>query len=93
LSSSGAATSTTSSRRRCSVDAVFLAVRPDAPKEGVLVAWGLTAEGERGLPAVMLGMREAHEDRPALGRDLIAHGLGAPLLVVADGAPGLIKAV
>jgi putative transposase len=28
-----------------------------------------------------------------LGRDLIARGLGAPLLVVADGAPGLIKAV
>ena len=41
----------------------------------------------------MLGMRESHEDWLALGRDLIARGLGAPLLVVADGAPGLIKAV
>jgi transposase-like protein len=29
------------------LDAVFLAVRPDGPKEGVLVAWGLTEEGER----------------------------------------------
>jgi putative transposase len=38
-------------------------------------------------------MRESHEDWLALGRDLIARGLGAPLLVVADGAPGLIKAV
>jgi mutator family transposase len=27
------------------------------------------------------------------GRDLIARGLGAPMLIVADGAPGLIKAV
>jgi putative transposase len=62
------------------LDAVFLSVRPDGPKEGVLVA-------------VMLGMRESHEDWLALGRDLIARGLGAPLLVVADGAPGLIKAV
>jgi transposase-like protein len=31
--------------------------------------------------------------RLALGRDLVARGLGAPLLIVADGAPGLIKAV
>jgi putative transposase len=38
-------------------------------------------------------MRESEEDWLALGRGLIARGLGAPLLVVADGAPGLIKAV
>ncbi len=75
------------------MDAVFLSVRPDGPKEGVLVAWGFTEEGERVLLSVMLGMRESHEDWLALGRDLIARGLGAPLLIVADGAPGLIKAV
>jgi len=45
------------------------------------------------LLSVMLEMRESHEDWLALGRDLIARGLGAPLLIVADGAPGLIKAV
>ena len=75
------------------LDAVFLPVRPNGPKEGVLVAWGFTEQGERVLLSVMLGMRESHEDWLALGRDLIARGLGAPLLVVADGAPGLIKAV
>jgi putative transposase len=75
------------------LDAVFLSVRPDGPKEGVLVAWGFTEQGERVLLSVMLGMRESHEDWLALGRDLIARGLGAPLLVVADGAPGLIKAI
>ena len=75
------------------VDAVFLSVRPDGPKEGVLVAWGFTEDGERILLSVMLGMRESHEDWLELGRDLIARGLGAPLLIVADGAPGLIKAV
>jgi putative transposase len=58
----------------------------------VLVAWGFTEEGERVLLQVMLGMRESHEDWLSLGRDLIARGLGAPLLIVADGAPGLIKA-
>jgi putative transposase len=75
------------------LDAIFLPVRPDGPKEGVLVAWGFTEQGERVLLSVMLGMRESHEDWLALGRDLIARGLGAPLLIVADGAPGLIKAI
>ncbi|HZD70593.1 MAG TPA: IS256 family transposase [Actinomycetes bacterium] len=75
------------------MDAVFLPVRPDGPKEGVLVAWGFTEAGERVLLSVMLGMRESHEDWLELGRDLIARGLGAPMLIVADGAPGLVKAV
>src|SRR5215217_2028302 len=73
--------------------ATFLAVRPAGPKEGVLVAWGFTQDGQRVLLAVMLGMRESHEDWQALARDLIARGLGAPMLIVADGAPGLIKAI
>jgi putative transposase len=75
------------------LDATFLPVRPNGPKEGVLVAWGFTESGERVLLQVMLGMRESHEDWLELGRDLIGRGLGAPLLVVADGAPGLVKAV
>ena len=40
-----------------------------------------------------LGMRESFEDWQAFGRDLISRGLGAPMLIVADGAPGLIKAI
>jgi putative transposase len=74
------------------LDATFLSVRPSGPKEGVLVAWGFTADGERGLLAVRLGMRESSEDWQR-SRDLIARGLGAPLLVVADGAPVLVKAI
>ena len=31
------------------LDATFLAVRPDGPKEGVLIGWGFTEEGERVL--------------------------------------------
>jgi putative transposase len=75
------------------LDATYLAVRPDGPKEGVLVGWGFTEQGERVLLAVMLGMRESYEDWLSLARDLIARGLGAPMLIVADGAPGLIKAI
>jgi transposase-like protein len=75
------------------LDATFQAVRPDGPKEGILVAWGFAENGERVLLSVMLGMRESYEDWLELGRDLIARGLGAPMLIVADGAPGLIKAI
>jgi len=75
------------------LDATFISVRPSGPKEGVLVAWGFTADGERVLLEVMLGMRESYEDWQALGRDLIARGMGAPMLIVADGAPGLSKAI
>src|SRR3954469_15065341 len=75
------------------LDATFLSVRPSGPKEGVLVAWGFTDAGERVLLSVMLGMGESYEDGQALGRDLIARGLGARMLIVADGAPGLIKAI
>jgi putative transposase len=75
------------------LDATFIAVRPDGPKEGVQVAWGFTEAGERVLLAVSLGMRESFEDWQTLGRDLISRGLGAPMLIVADGAPGLVKAI
>jgi putative transposase len=75
------------------LDATYVSVRPSGPKEGVLVAWGFTEEGERVLLSVTLGMRESHNDWQELARDLIARGLGAPMLIVADGAPGLIKAI
>ena len=70
------------------LDATFIAVRPDGPKEGVQVAWGFTDDGERVLLAVSLGMRESFEDWQTLGRDLISRGLGGADLIVADGAPG-----
>jgi len=75
------------------LDAIFRNVRPKGPKEGVLCAWGFSDDGERILVGVCLGMRESHEDWLELGRDLIGRGLAAPMLIVADGAPGLIKAV
>ena len=75
------------------LDAIFLPVRPDGPKEGVLVAWGFTTDGDRVLLDVCLGQRERTEDWLDLGRGLIARGLRSPLLVVTDGAPGLVRAV
>jgi putative transposase len=75
------------------LDAIYLAVRPSGAKEGVLCAWGFTERGERVLLSVCLGMRESEQDWLSLGRDLTARGLPSPLLVVCDGAPGLIGAV
>ncbi|MCA1699308.1 MAG: IS256 family transposase, partial [Actinobacteria bacterium] len=75
------------------LDAIYLPVRPAGAKEGVLCAWGVAETGERVLLAVQLGMRESEEDWLCLGRDLTARGLPVPLLVVSDGAPGLIAAV
>jgi transposase-like protein len=75
------------------LDAIYLAVRPSGPKEGVVCAWGITEAGERVLVSVRLGMRESRDDWLELGRDLTARGMAAPRLIVADGAPGLISAV
>jgi putative transposase len=75
------------------LDAIYLPTRPSGAKEGVLVAWGYTLAGERVLLDVSLGQRERHEDWLELGRGLARRGLGAPLLVGSDGAPGLIRAI
>jgi transposase-like protein len=75
------------------LDAIYLPVRPSDAKEGVLCARGIAENGERVLLAVSLGMRESEQDWLALGRDLTARGLASPLLVVADGAPGLTNAI
>ena len=75
------------------LDAIYLPVRPDGPKEGVLVAWGFTTDGERVLLDVCLGQRERTEDWLDLGQGLIRRGLRSPLLVVTDGAPGLIRSI
>jgi transposase-like protein len=74
-------------------DAIYLPVRPEGPREGVLVAWGFTTEGGRVLLDVCLGQRERLEDWLDLGRGLTARSLRSPLLVVSDGAPGLIRAI
>jgi putative transposase len=77
----------------CFLDAIYLKLRPeDEPAEGVLVAWGVTLEGQKVLLGLQLGSRESYEDWLDFGRDLIGRGLRSPALLVADGAPGLWKA-
>jgi putative transposase len=76
------------------LDAIYLKLHPDdTPAEGVLVAWGITLEGRKVLLGLQLGARESYDSWLSFGRDLIARGLSSPALIVADGAPGLWKAV
>jgi putative transposase len=78
----------------CFLDALYLKLHPDdEPAEGVLVAWAVTLEGRKVLLGLRLGSRESYESWLAFGRDLVARGLRSPALVVADGAPGLWKAM
>lgn len=46
------------------LDATFIAVRPDGPKESVQVAWGFTEDGERVLLALP-DVRECRSEREA----------------------------
>ncbi len=76
------------------MDAIYLKVHPDdTPAEGILVCWGVTLEGRKILLGLALGSRESYDSWLAFGRDMIARGLRAPALVIADGAPGIWRAV
>src|ERR687888_1921909 len=78
----------------CFCDAIYLKLHPDdEPAEGVLVCWGVTLEGRKVLLGLALGSRESHASWLDFGRDLVERGMNAPALIVADGAPGLWKAV
>jgi transposase-like protein len=61
--------------------------------EPVLVAYGITTVGQPVLLAVEPGGDESHDAWADFLDDLRARGLGSPLLVISDGAPGLIGAV
>ncbi|MBE0433728.1 transposase [candidate division WOR-3 bacterium] len=76
------------------LDAVYEAVRKEAPGyEGILVAWGVLADGRKVLIHMALGNKESEDAWLQLLRDLVKRGLRIPVLVCSDGAPGLIKAI
>ncbi|MGH2761709.1 MAG: IS256 family transposase [Thermoleophilaceae bacterium] len=75
------------------LDAIYMKLHPDdSPAEGVLVAWGVTLGGRKVLLGLQLGSRESYDSWLSFGRDLVARGMNAPALVIADGAPGIWKA-
>ena len=75
------------------VDGIAERIRPGQKREPVLAAWGFTWAGAKVLLHLMAGSREDAETVTAFFQDMRARGLGNPLLVVSDGAPGIIKAI
>jgi len=75
------------------VDGIAERLRPGQRREAVLAAWGIGEDGRKVLLALMAGSKEDVETVRAFLQDLRARGLGDPLLVVSDGAPGIIRAI
>jgi putative transposase len=63
-----------------------------ARAEPVLAAWGITTEGTPVLVGLEPGASESTDAWGDFLERMVARGLRAPLLVVSDGAPGLIAA-
>ena len=76
------------------LDAIYLALRQGIKeKEGVLCAYGILESGKKVLLHLALGSRESYDAWLAFLHDMVARGLGEPLLVVSDKHKGLKKAV
>jgi transposase-like protein len=75
------------------VDGIAERLRPGGKREPVLAAWGHTAEGRRILLHLMAGSKEDAETVTVFFEDMKRRGLDDPLLVISDGAPGVIKAI
>lgn len=75
------------------VDGVAERLHAGMPREAVLCAWGLTDDGRKVLLHLAPGTKEDTASCTAFFEDLKRRGLADPLLVITDGAPGLIRAV
>jgi transposase-like protein len=75
------------------VDGIAERIRPGRRREPVMAAWGFGAEGRKVLLHLMTGSKEDAGTVSAFFQDMRGRGLGDPLLVVSDGAPGIIKAI
>ncbi len=75
------------------LDGSHFRMHPGAPAEPVLCAWGITTQGSPVLLGLAPGAHEGHDPWAGFLGELVARGLRAPLLVITDGAPGLIGAV
>ncbi len=75
------------------LDASFFRMHPGSPAEPVLAAWGITTGGKPAFIGLAPGTGESADAWHAFLTDLQDRGLASPLLVISDGAPGLIAAI
>jgi putative transposase len=75
------------------LDASFFKMHPGSPAEPVLAAWGITTGGKPCFVGLAPGSGESADAWKFFLDDLRDRGLASPLLVISDGAPGLIGAI
>jgi putative transposase len=75
------------------LDASFFRMHPGSPAEPVLAAWGITTDGKPAFIGLAPGAGESADAWHDFLQDLKDRGLPSPLLVISDGAPGLIAAI
>jgi len=74
------------------LDASFFRMHPGARAEPVLAPWGITTEGKATFIALAPGGSESTHAWADFLNELKGRGLKPPLLVISDGAGGLINA-
>ena len=75
------------------LDASFFRMHPGSPAEPVLAAWGITTEGKPAFVGLAPGSGESADAWHDFLAGLKDRGLASPLLIISDGAPGLISAI
>src|SRR6266511_1574613 len=75
------------------LDASFFRMHPGSPAEPILAAWGITTDGKPAFIGLAPGTGESFDAWHDFLTDLKDRGLSSPLLVISDGAKGLIAAV
>src|SRR5919108_442748 len=75
------------------LDASFFRMHPGSPAEPVLAAWGITTDGKPAFVGLGPGTGESFDAWKDFLADLRDRGLASPLLIIGDGAPGLIGAI
>jgi transposase-like protein len=75
------------------LDGSFFKMHPQAKAEPVLAAWGIDTDGKPVFLGLSAGSTESTDAWRGFLDDLVGRGLRAPLLVIADGGPGLLAAI
>jgi len=68
-------------------------MHPGSPAEPVLAAWGITTDGKPAFIGLAPGSGESADAWADFLADVKERGLPSPLLVISDGAPGLLTAI
>lgn len=75
------------------VDGIAERLHLGQPREAVLAAWGVIADGNKVLLHLAPGTKEDTASCREFFHDMRRRGLSDPLLIISDGAPGLIRAI